>query len=41
MTKGKTIPINYRPITCLPMMWKIMTAQMREEIFFFWKNKKG
>ena len=23
---------KYRPITCLPMMWKILTAQIREEI---------
>ena len=41
MTKGKTTfiqkdpskgtaPNNYRPITCLPMMWKILTAQIRE-----------
>ena len=44
MTKGKTTliqknpskgtdPNNYRPITCLPMMWKILTAQIREEIY--------
>ena len=25
---------NYRPITCLPIMWKIQTAQIREEIFY-------
>ena len=24
---------NYRPITCLPMTWKILTAQIREEIY--------
>ena len=29
-----TAPNNYRPITCLPMMWKILTAQIREEIFY-------
>ena len=45
MTKGKTkliqkdsskgtAPNNYRPITCLPMMWKILTAQIREEIYY-------
>ena len=44
MTKGKTTlikktgkgtaPNNYRPITCLPMMWKILTAQVREEIYY-------
>ena len=28
-----TAPNNYRPITCLPMMWKILTAQIREEIY--------
>ena len=44
MTKGKTtliqkdpkkgtIPNNYRPITFLPMMRKILTAQIREEIY--------
>ena len=44
MTKGKTTliqkelskgtaPNNYRPVTCLPMMWKILTAQIREEIY--------
>ena len=42
MTKGKTTftqgkkpsPNNYRPITCLPIMWKILTAQVREEIYY-------
>ena len=45
MTKGKTkliqkdpskgtAPNNYKPITCLPMMWKILTAQIREEIYY-------
>ena len=45
MTKGRTtliqkdpnkgtIPNNYRPLTCLPMMWKILTAQIREEIYY-------
>ena len=44
MTKGKTtliqryalkaIAFNYcRPITCLPIMWKILTTQIREEIY--------
>ena len=34
-TKGPkgTAPNNYRPITCLLMMWKILTAQIREEIY--------
>ena len=45
MTKGKTTliqkdaskgtaPNNYRPITCLPMMWKILTAQIRKAIYY-------
>ena len=45
MTKGKTTliqkdpskgtaPNNYRSITCLPMMWKILTAQIREKIYY-------
>ena len=49
MSKGKTIliqkdpskgtaPNNYRPITCLPMMWKILTAQIREKIFYSLTN---
>ena len=46
MTKGKTTliekepskgttPNNYRPITCLPMMCKILTAQIREKYLLF------
>ena len=45
MTKGKTTlfqkdpnkgttPNNCRPITCLPMIWKILTAQVREKIYY-------
>ena len=45
MTKGKktliqkglsnrTAPNNHTPITCQPMMWKILTAQIREEIYY-------
>ena len=45
MTKGKTTLIqnnpnkrvtlnNYGPINCLPMMWKILTAQIREDIYY-------
>ena len=34
MDEQKTIgPNNHRPITCLPMMWKILPAQIREEIY--------
>ena len=38
-SKG-TAPNNYRPITCLPMMWKILTAQIREEIFYSLTSRK-
>ena len=59
MTKGKTTliqkdpskgtaPNNYRPITCLPMMWKILTAQISEKVYYsltsrglFPDNQKG
>ena len=45
MTKGKTTlvqkellkgaaPNNYRPITCLPMRWKILTAQIKKKIIY-------
>ena len=33
LSKG-TVPKNYRPITCLPMMWKILTAQIKEKIYY-------
>ena len=32
-SKGTT-PNNYRLMTCLPMMWKILTAQIREKIYY-------
>ena len=38
---------NYRPITCLPLMWKLLTGVPAEEMYnylekkkFFQKNKK-
>ncbi len=30
----RTIPSNYRPITCLRTMWKILAAQIREGIYY-------
>ena len=30
----RTVPNNYTPITCLLMMWKILTPQIREEIYY-------
>ena len=52
MTKGKTtliqkdpsketVPNNYRPITCLSMMWKILTTQIRESRGLFPDEQKG
>ena len=40
MTKRMTTliqkdPNNYRSITCLPRMWKILTTQIREEIYYW------
>ena len=51
MTKGRTTliqkdpntgtaPNNYRPITCLTMMWKILTAQIREDIYYFLTSRR-
>ena len=28
-----TVPNDYRPLMCLPIMWKILTAWIREEIY--------
>ena len=33
LLKGTAPPNNNRHITCLPIMWKILTAQIREEIY--------
>ena len=32
--KKGNAPCNYRPIMCLPMMWKRLTVQIREEIYY-------
>ena len=51
MTKGMTIliqndpsketaPNNYRPITRLPMLWKILTEQIREEIYYLLTSRR-
>ena len=37
-SKGN-VPNNYRPITCLPMMWKILTAQLGEKIYSSLTNR--
>ena len=46
LTKGRTVliqkdklkgndPSNYRPITCLPITWKILTGMISEEIYSY------
>ena len=51
MTKGRTVFIqkdksketfssNYRPITCLPLCWKILTALLTDEIYAFLENNQ-
>ena len=50
MTKGKTKSIqkdpskgtaakNYRPLTCVPMMCKILTAQIRKNIYYLLRSR--
>ena len=50
MTKGRTVLIqkdktkgneasNYRPITCLPIAWKILTGILADEIYCFMEKK--
>ena len=33
-SQKETVPSKYRPITYLSMMWKILTALIREEIYY-------
>ena len=51
ITKGKTTLIqkdpikvtalnNYRPISCLPVMWKILTAQIRKKNHYSLTNRR-
>ena len=51
MTKGRTVLIqkdkskgnvanNYRPITCLPLSWKILTGIISEEVYSFLDDQK-
>ena len=50
MTKGKTVliqkdpakgndPSNYRPITCLPLAWKILTGIIAQETYTFLEQR--
>ena len=51
MTKGRTVLIqkdkskgtfasNYRPITCLPLCWKVLTVLLTDEIYAFLENNQ-
>ena len=37
ITKKRTIPSNYWLIRCLPVIWKILTTQINEEIYYLLK----
>ena len=38
MLKG-SIPSNFRPITCLPVMWKLLTTILTKEVYqHLWKE---
>ena len=50
MTKGRTVLIlkdikkgnivsNYRPITCLPLMWKLLTGMIAEDMYIHLEEK--
>ena len=30
---------HFRPITCLPLMWKLLTAMVPEDIYCFMENE--
>ena len=38
-TKGNAAG-NYRPITCLPLMWKLLTGMIAEETYDYLENMK-
>ena len=37
--KGNTA-VNYRPITCLPLMWKLLTGEIAEEMYNYLEREK-
>ena len=50
MTKGRTVlivkdktkgsaPSNFRPITCLPLMWKLLTGVISKEVYGFLEDR--
>ena len=36
--KGNSVE-NFRPITCLPLMWKLLTGIISEDMYCFMENK--
>ena len=36
--KGNSVE-NFRPITCLPLMWKLLTAIISEDMHYFMENE--
>ena len=40
LPQERTLPSNYRPIMCLLLMWKTVTAKIREETYYSLINHK-
>ena len=38
-TKGKTV-VNYRPVSCLPLMWKVLTGVISEHLYIFFRKRE-
>ena len=38
-SKGN-VASNYRPITCLPLMWKLLTVLIADQIYAHWDQSK-
>ena len=38
-TKGNSVD-NYRPISCLPLMWKFLTGLISEHLYSFLEEEK-
>ena len=39
-TSQGNVARNYRPITCQPLMWKLLTGIISEEMYFFLDENK-
>ena len=38
--KGNTTDNNYQPITCLPLIWKLLTGVIAEEMYNYFEREK-